>query len=65
MWCIYRERNKGKKKRKRGVQRSCDRCKGEGRGGEGVANGHMTVGGEGGGGGGGEEGGLNRGRGAR
>ena len=43
MWCIYRERNKGEKK---GVQRSCDRCKGEG--GEGVANGHMTVGGQGG-----------------
>ena len=29
------------------MQRSCDRCKGEGRGGEGVANGHMTVGGQG------------------
>ena len=31
-------------KKKRGVQRSCDRCKGDGRG---VANGHMTVGGRG------------------
>ena len=30
-------------KKKRGVQRSHDRCKGEGEGGE-VANGHMTVG---------------------
>ena len=38
------------KKKKKGVQRSHDRCKGEGRGRE-VANGHMTVG-EGGGGGG-------------
>ena len=35
-------------KKKRGVQRSHDRCKGEGMGGE-VANGHMTVGGRGGG----------------
>ena len=78
MWCIYREKNKGKKKGS--VQRSCDRCKGEGRGGEGVANGHMTVGGGGAGwegrggkggrgegrgrGGGGEgKGGLGRGRG--
>ena len=32
------------------MQRSCDRCKGEGRGGEGVSNSHMTVGGRGGGG---------------
>ena len=31
------------------MQRSCDRCKGKGRGGVGVANGHMTVGGGGGG----------------
>ena len=36
-------------KKKRGVQRSCDRYKGDGRGGDerGVANGHMTVGGVG------------------
>ena len=36
-------------KKKRGVQRSCDRWKGDGRGGDGrrVANGHMTVGGRG------------------
>ena len=36
------------KKKKRGVQRSCDLCKGDGRG---VANSHMTVGGRGRGGG--------------
>ena len=47
------------------MQRSCDRCKGEGRGGEGVANGHMTVGEQGGGGAGwGGEGGEEE-RGAR
>ena len=34
------------------MQRSCDRCKGDGRGGDGRANGHMTVGGKGGGAGG-------------
>ena len=37
-----------KKKTKRGVQRSCDHCKGEGGEGWGVANGHMTVRGQGG-----------------
>ena len=39
-----------KKKKKRGVQRSHDRCNGEGMGDE-IANSHMTVGGGGGGGG--------------
>ena len=34
-----------KKKKKKEEQRSCDRCKGDGRGGEGsVANGHIIVG---------------------
>ena len=47
------------------MQRSCDRCKGDGREGDGrgVANGHMTVGGRGRGGGAGGRG--RRGRGGR
>ena len=44
MWCIYREKNKGKKKKVCNGHMTVAR----GRGGEGVANGYMTVEGQGG-----------------